>query len=94
MQLRGDMFNIFNHVNFSNPLQPSFSLDAFANSHFVGSGTQGRLVAGLDPTAKQNGVANGPQYVQTTATPDVGTGNPYLGGGGPRTVQLAVRFMF
>jgi hypothetical protein len=51
-------------------------------------------VAGLDPTAKQNGVANGPQYVQTTATPDVGTGNPYLGGGGPRTVQLAVRFMF
>jgi len=97
MELRGDLFNIFNHVNFSNPLQPSFSLDAFASSHFVPftpNGTQGRLVAGNDPAGTNNGVVNGPQYVQTTATPDVGTGNPYLGGGGPRTVQLAVRFTF
>ena len=97
MQLRGDLFNIFNHVNFSNPLQPSFSLDAFTNSHFVPNApgsTTGRLVSGLDPAATTGGVANGPQFVQTTATPDVGTGNPYLGGGGPRTAQLAVRFMF
>jgi hypothetical protein len=97
MELRGDLFNIFNHANFSNPLQPSFSLDAFANSHFVpftAGGTTGRLVAGNDPTTVNNGVVNGPQFVQTTATPDVGTGNPYLGGGGPRTAQLAIRFTF
>lgn len=25
---------------------------------------------------------------------DVGSGNPYLGGGGPRSVQLAVHFTF
>ncbi|MGC2323539.1 MAG: TonB-dependent receptor, partial [Terriglobales bacterium] len=29
-----------------------------------------------------------------TATPDVGSGNPFLGGGGPRDIQLAVRFSF
>ena len=34
------------------------------------------------------------QFIQTTATPDVGTGNPYLGGGGPRSMQLAVHFNF
>jgi len=86
MQLRADFFNIFNHANFSNPLLPGFSVDAFGSgsNHVVGN----RLVAGADPTV------NGPQFVQSLATPDVGSGNPYLGGGGPRTVQLAVRFAF
>jgi hypothetical protein len=34
------------------------------------------------------------QFLQATATPDVGSGNPYLGGGGPRSLQLAVHFAF
>jgi hypothetical protein len=29
-----------------------------------------------------------------TATGDVGVGNPFLGGGGPRGIQLAVKFLF
>jgi len=29
-----------------------------------------------------------------TATPDVGSANPFLGGGGPRNIQLGVRFSF
>jgi hypothetical protein len=37
---------------------------------------------------------NGSKFIQTTATPDVGSGNPYLGGGGPRSAQLAVHFKF
>jgi hypothetical protein len=37
---------------------------------------------------------NGSKFIQTTATPDVGSGNPYLGGGGPRSAQLAVHFTF
>jgi hypothetical protein len=45
-------------------------------------------MAGADPTV------NGQQFMQTTATPDVGSGNPYLGGGGPRSAQLAVHFNF
>jgi len=84
MQLRVDVFNIFNHPNFSNPLLPGFGIDIFGNSHVSGN----RLVAGSDPTV------NGTQYLPTTATPDVGSGNPYLGGGGPRSSQVAVHFTF
>ena len=84
MEFRCDFFNIFNHPNLSNPLLPGFGIDAFGNTHTAGD----RLVAGSDP------IANGAQYLTTTATPDVGSGNPYLGGGGPRSAQLAVHFKF
>jgi hypothetical protein len=84
MELRCDFFNILNHPNFSNPLLPGFGIDIFGNSHTAGD----RLVAGSDPGA------NGAQFLATTATPDVGSGNPYLGGGGPRSAQLAVHFKF
>jgi len=84
MELRGDFFNILNHPNFSNPLLPGFGIDVFGNSHTVGN----RMVAGSDPAT------NGAQFMATTATPDVGSGNPYLGGGGPRGMQLAVHFTF
>ena len=84
MELRADFFNILNHPNMTNPLMPNFGLDIFGVTHQVGN----RLVAGTDPTT------TGTQYVQSTATPDVGSGNPYLGGGGPRSAQLAVHFNF
>jgi hypothetical protein len=32
--------------------------------------------------------------IPITATPDVGSGNPFLGGGGPRNIQLALKFSF
>jgi hypothetical protein len=41
-----------------------------------------------------NAQGRGTGSIPITATPDVGTGNPYLGGGGPRNIQLAVKFMF
>jgi hypothetical protein len=82
MQLRADIFNILNHPNFSNPLLPSFGVDAFTNAAPNANGT--RLIGG----------APNSQFLQATATPDVGSGNPYLGGGGPRTFQLSARFMF
>jgi hypothetical protein len=43
------------------------------------------------PTSR---LATGNGFLSPTATPDVGSGNPYLGGGGPRTIQLAARFSF
>jgi len=33
-------------------------------------------------------------FLPLTLTPDVGAQNPYLGGGGPRNFELAVRFTF
>lgn len=77
MQIRADLFNIFNHPNMTNPLLPGFGVDMFQN------GTQ-----------NTNGRLTGSGFLTPTATPDVGSGNPYLGGGGPRTMQLAVRLSF
>ena len=42
------------------------------------------------PDANGRGIGS----IPITATPDVGTGNPFLGGGGPRNIQLAVKFTF
>jgi hypothetical protein len=81
MELRGEFFNIFNHPNFSNPLLPGFGIDVFGSPIAPVGGN--RLLAG-----------DASQFLATTATPDVGSGNPYLGGGGPRSAQLAVHFTF
>ena len=43
---------------------------------------------GLDATG------HGVGFLPITVTPDVGTGNPFLGGGGSRNLQLAARFSF
>lgn len=81
MTLRAEFFNIFNHPNFSNPLLPDFIGDIGAPNAVNGSG------------AFTGGYAPG-TYYQLTATGDVGIGNPFLGGGGPRGVQFAAIFKF
>jgi len=78
MQFRADLFNLPNHPNFCNPFLPAFSASAAAAGFAVNSA--GREVGG------------GPYPI--VATGDVGIGNPFLGGGGPRGIQLAVKFTF
>jgi len=70
MQLRAEVFNLFNHPNFSNPLLPNGIADAGFNGVNAGG------------------------FLPITTTADVGPGNPFLGGGGPRGIQLAVKFTF
>jgi hypothetical protein len=41
-----------------------------------------------------NAQGRGTGSIPITATADVGTGYPYLGGGGPRNIQLCVKFSF
>ena len=79
VQFRADFFNLVNHPNFANPFLPAFIADAGA-AGFVKDGSGTREVGGGG--------------LPITATGDVGIGNPFLGGGGPRGIQLAVKFTF
>ena len=56
------------------------------------------LLPGFAADASFNGIdpvtGRGIGFLPITVTPDVGIGNPFLGGGGPRNVQLAVKLIF
>jgi hypothetical protein len=79
LQLRADVFNLPNHPNFANPFLPAFIADpAFNGLALSSSGTR----------------EVGQGFYPITATGDVGIGNPFLGGGGPRGIQLAAKFSF
>ncbi len=90
MQIRADFFNILNHPNFSNPVLPAFIADPATNINSPLSGS-GCAACGFQLL---NSREVGRQAYQITATGDVGIGNPFLGGGGPRGIQLAAKFSF
>jgi len=79
MQLRAEFFNALNLPNVASPFLVLFIADP---------GQQGFAL---------NGAGNrevGTGGFQLGATGDVGIGNPFLGGGGPRGIQLAAKFTF
>jgi outer membrane receptor protein involved in Fe transport len=78
MQLRVDFFNLPNHPNFCNPFLPAYIADPG--------------IAGFAVNSAGREVGAGPYPI--SATGDVGIGNPFLGGGGPRGIQLAAKFTF
>jgi Carboxypeptidase regulatory-like domain len=91
MDLRADFFNIFNHPNFGNPLMPNFSVNLENN----GSVTPLNPLSAACTTAPYTGCrAVGPGFLPITATPDVAAGEPFVGGGGARNIQLSLRFSF
>ena len=80
LEVHADLFNTLNHVNFSSPLWPS-SFDDIGGFAINPTGpAKGRLAAG--------------QFFPILATADTGPGNPILGGGSPRSFQLAAKFTF
>jgi hypothetical protein len=94
VQMRAEFFNILNHPNFSSPLLPAFIADPASNLGTCQCGFQlnnaGTREVGTTTTNQH--VTNG--GYQLGATADVGVGNPFLGGGGPRGIQLALKFSF
>jgi hypothetical protein len=85
LQIRADFFNILNHPNFANPILPAFIADPAANISTA-------CTCGFAPPVNGREAGNG--AYQITATGDVGIGNPFLGGGAPRGIQLAAKFTF
>jgi len=85
VQLRADFFNILNHPNFSNPVLPAFIADPASNINPA-------CTCGFSAGAGNREVGNG--FYHIVATGDVGIGNPFLGGGGPRGIQLAAKLSF
>lgn len=81
MQLRAEFFNVLNHPNFANPFLPAFIADP---------GVNGFHLQTVNGVRREVGNAGYP----ITATGDVGVGNPFMGGGGPRGIQLAATFTF
>jgi hypothetical protein len=79
LQLRADFFNLPNHPNFANPFLPAFIADPAFNGFGLNAAGNREVGQGFYPI---------------TATGDVGIGNPFLGGGGPRGIQLAAKFSF
>jgi len=82
LEFRADFYNIANHPNFASPLLPAFFADAAPNG----------ISTGVAPDVLPIGRSQG--FYPITATSDVGLGNPILGGGGPRSIQFAVKLMF
>ncbi len=80
LQLRAEFFNIFNHPNFALP-------DFFVTPGLMDLGTPGNPQIVPDPTAS-------PNQGLITQTPDQAQTNPGLGGGGPRVIQVGVKFLF
>jgi hypothetical protein len=87
VQFRAEFFNVLNHPNFSSPLLPAFIADPASNLSNGGPG----FVQGQGANSNRE-VGAGSYHI--TATGDVGIGNPFLGGGGPRGIQLALKFTF
>jgi hypothetical protein len=68
---------------FNLPNHPNFASPLYPNYEVIGD------TNGVNPVTGQT-----MGFYPLTQTGDVGVGNPFLGGGGPRGVQLALKFVF
>jgi hypothetical protein len=89
LELRFEFYNLLNHPNFANPLWPNFLSDPTVTAPTVSANCAATNSCNW---YLANGHLNG--YLPLTTTADVGPGYPFLGGGGPRSIQIAAKFTF
>src|SRR5262249_15514666 len=89
-------FSVVKNTKFlDEKLNMQLRLDAFNLANHPNFSNPLLPTFGVDFAA--NGLDDGGRgigFLPITATPDVGIGNPFLGGGGSRNLQLAVKFTF
>ncbi len=89
-------FSLAKNFRFSESMTAQFRVDFFnifnhpnfSNPLLPAFGVD--FLGGSLPDANGRGIGS----IPITATPDVGSGNPFLGGGGPRNIQLGIKFNF
>lgn len=89
-------FSIFKNTSITEKLKVQFRAEFYNLPNHPNFASP--LYPGFEALADNNGInpvtGHGIGFLPLTETGDVGVGNPFLGGGGPRGIQLAVKFMF
>ncbi|HEY6129052.1 MAG TPA: TonB-dependent receptor [Candidatus Acidoferrum sp.] len=91
LELRFEAYNLLNHPNFANPYLPAFIADAAANG--IANNQSNVVNPGSNPCPTVT-AGRSCGTLGLSATGDVGIGYPFLGSGGPRTLQIAAKFTF
>ena len=89
-------FSIFKTTPLTERVQLQFRAEVF--NLFNHPNFASPLLPGFSADASFNGIdpvtGRGIGFLPIIVTPDVGIGNPFLGGGGPRNIQFALRLIY
>jgi outer membrane receptor protein involved in Fe transport len=89
-------FSIFKTTDLSEKVKLQFRAEFFnlLNHPNFASPLWPGFIADASPNGISASTGRSEGFLPITVTPDVGLGNPFLGGGGPRNIQFALKLLF